>query len=127
MKLCIPSTGDGGLDAGVSAHFGRAPTFTMYDTESESVKVVENGGTHRGGSESPPVLVAREGADVLVCGNLGRKAVDRFQENGIEVYSNATGTVREAIRAWDAGRLTDATEVDDPCGHDDHEHGHAHH
>jgi predicted Fe-Mo cluster-binding NifX family protein len=126
MKLCIPSLGEGGLDADVSPHFGRAPTFTMYETETEAVEVVENDGKHRGGSEAPPVLIAREGADALVCANLGRKAVDRFCANDIEVYSNAAGTVREAIQAWEAGELTDATTEDEPCGHDDHGHEHGH-
>ncbi|MFW6265662.1 MAG: NifB/NifX family molybdenum-iron cluster-binding protein [Halanaeroarchaeum sp.] len=124
MYVCIPSLGDGGLEADVSAHFGRAPTFTVYDTDAETAHVVDNRGEHHGGHRSPPDAIADTGADVLVCGNLGRKAVDRFDDHGIDVYRGAEGTVAEALERWEAGDLDEAQPGDD-CGHD-HGHGGGH-
>ena len=130
MKVCIPTLDSGGLEAEVSPHFGRAPTFTLYDTEEESLSVFENGGEHHGGNRSPPNAIAETGADVLVCGNLGRKAVDRFDEMGITVYRGAEGTVENALSRWDADDLKEAQPGED-CGHDhghgaNHDHGDGH-
>jgi len=128
MKLCIPSTGEGGLDATVSPHFGRAQTYTLYDTETETVDVVANDGQHHGGGRHPPDIIADAGADVLLCGNLGRKAVSRFDDHGIDVFCDASGSVRDAIEAWEADAL-DRASADTACsGHhgDGHGHGHGH-
>lgn len=132
MKLCIPSTADGGLDAEVSPHFGRAETYTLYDTETETVDAIDNDGQHHGGGRHPPDIIAETGADVLLCGNLGRKAVSRFDDHGIDVFCDAEGPVQEAIEAWEDDALNPASE-DSACsghqrgGHEhshDHEHGH---
>jgi len=114
----------------VSEHFGRAPTFTVYGTDAEESWVVSNQGEHHGGSASPPNLIADTGADVLVCGNLGRKAVDRFDDLDITVYRGAEGTVETAIQRWQADEFDEA-QPGEGCGHDhghgDHDHdNHAH-
>jgi predicted Fe-Mo cluster-binding NifX family protein len=46
----------------------------------------------------------------MIAGNLGPRAVELFQQSGIEVFTCATGTVREAIEDWKAGMLTVADE-----------------
>lgn len=125
--ICVPSHDDGSLDAPVSQHFGRAPNFTIYDTETDSVDVIENHGQHHGGGRSPPAIIAETGADVLLCGNLGRKAVDRFDAMDIDVYCDADGTVAEAIEQFEAGALEMATPDGSHCeGHDGDGHGHSH-
>ncbi|MFT4889323.1 MAG: putative Fe-Mo cluster-binding NifX family protein [Halobacteriales archaeon] len=130
MKLCIPSTADGGLDATVSPHFGRAATYTVYDTEAGSTEVIDNDGKHHGGGRSPPEIIAETGADVVLCGNLGRKAVSRFEDLGIDAFCDASGTVRDAIEAWEADALASASAAN-ACGGghgdgDGHDHGHGH-
>ena len=42
MKLCIPTMGDRGMEEMVGEHFGRVPTYTLVDTETGDVKVVQN-------------------------------------------------------------------------------------
>ena len=128
MKVCIPSMGDGGPNAQVSTHFGRSPNFTLYDTDEDSVEVINNDGKHHGtGDKLPPEIIAESGADVLLCGSLGRKAVDRFAAMDIDVYCGAQGTVRDAIDQMEAGELEAALPGGDYCGHDhEHEHGHSH-
>jgi len=119
---------DGGLEARTSAHFGRAPNFSFYDPEEGTIDVVSNDGQHHGGSRSPPNIIAENGATVLVCENLGRKAVDRFQSLGVDVYCGSVSTVREAIEKWEADELEEAVPGGEYCGHDHGEgHGHDHH
>ena len=42
MKICMPTMGNGGLDGRVGEHFGRVPTYTIVDLETNNVKVVPN-------------------------------------------------------------------------------------
>lgn len=127
MKVCVPSLDDGRLDADVSPHFGRAPNYTVYDADENAVEVHENDGKHHGGNQSPPQIVAATGADVLVCGNLGQKAVERFDAMDIDVYCGSEGTVGEAIDQFEADELEEALPGGDHCGgHGDHDHDHDH-
>jgi predicted Fe-Mo cluster-binding NifX family protein len=109
MKLCIPTTDSGGLDDTVCDHFGRAPTFTVVDTETDEVLVVKNRSEHMGGLGKPPEHIAKTGAEVLICSGLGPRAIDMLVEFNIKVFVGATGTVKDAIDMWKDGKLTSAT------------------
>ncbi|MFP3871471.1 MAG: NifB/NifX family molybdenum-iron cluster-binding protein [Candidatus Aenigmatarchaeota archaeon] len=109
MKIALPTAGKKGKDEKISHHFGRCKTFTIYYLEKDEVKVIENRGTHRGGNMSPPELLAEEGVDLMICSNLGRKAVDLFEELGIEVYRGAGNTVKDALEAWENDELEEAS------------------
>ena len=105
MKIAIPSSDASGLDSRVFPHFGRCPFYTLVDTESGKVGILPNTSMHFGGSKSPPELLLDEGVTVLVCKDLGEKAVSLFQDAGIDVYIGARGVVKEAIEAWKRGEL----------------------
>ena len=111
MKLCIPTLGNGGLDDFVSEHFGRAPTFTIVDIAKNEVKTVQNSGEHFGGMSVAPELIAEASVEVVLCGGLGPRAISAFEQLGIEVHVGASGTVSEAISAFQAGRLTEASDA----------------
>ena len=49
MKICVPTMDNGGYDDLVCEHFGRAPTFTVIDLDSDQVQVVKNRSEHMGG------------------------------------------------------------------------------
>jgi predicted Fe-Mo cluster-binding NifX family protein len=127
MKICVPTMGDNGLDDVVGEHFGRVPTYTIVDLDTNEVKVVPNTSEHLGGVGHPPEIMAREGVDVLLCRGLGRRAITMFNEACIAVYVGASGTVKDAINAFQQGRLHKAS-IDDACGqhafHDEHHHEH---
>lgn len=125
MKVCVPSLGEEGLDDGVSQHFGRAPAYTVYDTDVDTVDVHENDSDHRGGSGSPPQTVVETGADALVCSHLGQRAIDRFHAMEFPVYCGADGTVRDAIERFQSDDLERARPGSDNCGggHGDGGHG----
>jgi len=110
VNVCVPTLGQGGLDDYVSDHFGRAPTFTIVDLKTGEVKVIPNTSIHMGGSGYPPEIMREHGVDVMLCSGIGPRAIKMFEQFGIEVYVGATGTVREAIEAWKAGKLQEATD-----------------
>ena len=112
MKICIPTNGKDGLEDSVGEHFGRVPTYTIVDLETNDVKVVSNTSEHGGGSGYPPEIMAKEGVDVMVCSGLGRRAISMFEQMGIDVYIGASGTVRDVVAAFKQGTLQKASEGD---------------
>jgi len=105
MRLCVPTMEDGGLDGLVCDHFGRAPTFTVIDLDSNEVQVVKNRSEHMGGLGKPPEHVAKTGAKIMICSGLGPKAIDMLQSLGIQVFVGATGTVKDSVQMWRDGKL----------------------
>ena len=121
--LCIPTDGPGGLDDRVGEHFGRVPAYTMVDTETGDVRVVENTSEHAGGVGLPAEILANLGIDVLLCQGAGRRALQILSEKGIQVCVGVSGTVREAVDAWKTNALTPAGEGDACQQHAFHDHG----
>jgi len=52
-KICVPTAGRGGREDAVGEHFGRVPSYTIFDTETQQVNVVDNTSEHAGGSGLP--------------------------------------------------------------------------
>jgi len=122
-KVCVPTAGPGGLDDRVGEHFGRVPTYTIVDTDSGGVEIVDNTSEHAGGRGLPADILAGLGIDVLLCQGAGRRALGILANKGIEVCVGITGNVRDAVEAWNGGRLTRASG-DDACQrHEFHDHG----
>ncbi|MFW6121851.1 MAG: NifB/NifX family molybdenum-iron cluster-binding protein [Petrotogales bacterium] len=115
MKICIPTMGNNGLDDVVGEHFGRVPTYTIVDIDTNNVQVIPNTSHHMGGHGDPPEIMAREGVNVMVCQGLGRRAISMFEGIGITVYIGASGTVRDVISAFKQEKLKKASESDG-CG-----------
>lgn len=110
MRIGIPTLGDSGLEERVSDHFGRAPTFTVVDTESGEVEVLPNTSEHGGGSGKPPTLMRENDVEAMLCSNLGPRAINMFEELGIEVFIGAEGTVEETLKKWENNQLEEATD-----------------
>lgn len=114
MRIAVPTNGKRGLKEDVGEHFGRVPTYTLVDTESGVVEVIDNTSHHMGGAGYPPELLAEKNVDILLCKSLGRRAIDMFSEKNIEVYCGAEGDVENAIRQLKNNELVSATESG-PC------------
>lgn len=122
MKVSIPTKDENGLEGVVEPHFGKAPTYTIIDTETNQVTVIPNTSEHMGGTGLPPEYLHENGVDIMLCGGLGFKAVNMFESYGIKVFVGAGCTVRDTFEAWKAGKLQNAT-AENSCsehGHDDH-------
>lgn len=111
-----------GMDAVVSDHFGKAPSYTLVDSETMEVKVFVNESDHNGGKGSPPEHISRYGAQVVLAAGAGAGAINKLNEYGIKVYLGSKGTVREAVDSWKAGMLKEA-DAKSACAH----HGSHHH
>jgi predicted Fe-Mo cluster-binding NifX family protein len=122
MRVSIPTRDEKGLEGVVEQHFGKAPTYTIIDTETEEVTVIPNDSEHTGGVGLPPEYLHKNGVNIMLCGGLGLKAVRMFESYGINVFVGAGGTVKDTFEAWKAGKLQNAT-VENSCSeHKEHHH-----
>ncbi|MDO5836574.1 MAG: NifB/NifX family molybdenum-iron cluster-binding protein [Methanobacterium sp.] len=122
VVVCVPSLDQGGLKGNISQHLGKTPYFVLIKWENDQIEnfqILESKAKHVGGNMTPGEFIAGSGANTVLCGNLGPKAVQMLQRAGIEVFVGASGTVIEALQSWAEGKLKLAN-VDIACseGHD---------
>ena len=108
MTLCIPVTTSQGLASEVSAHFGSAPFFLLFDDTLETPTVVENPNrVHAQGQCNPLAALDGKTVQAVITGGIGRGALLKLQAAGIRVYRGAAPTAGEAIAQFKAGTLTE--------------------
>lgn len=114
MKVVVTSNGQG-LDAPASPVFGRSPWYVLVDTDTMEVETMENPavGAASGAGIQAAQFVLERGAEAVVSGSVGPNAFEVFRSAEIPVYVFEDGTVRDAIDAWQAGRLP---QVGGPTG-----------
>jgi predicted Fe-Mo cluster-binding NifX family protein len=111
MNICVPILENQGFNSPVSSHFGKAAFFAIVDDETNTINCIPNTGQHHGGAVTPAQVLEQAGADVVLCGGLGVRAVRLFEQHRIHVYCDASGTVAEALAAYRAGTLPEATDA----------------
>lgn len=117
MKLCIPVAADEGMKSQVFGHFGSAPVFALHDTDADQTTFIDNAeAEHAHGACNPLQTVGERGADAILVGGIGARAVAKLSEVGIKVYRAPEGTLAHALDEWRAGRLAEIT-ADDACSH----------
>jgi len=114
MRIAVSADDNNGLDSVVSPHFGRCPYYILVDLEGQEVRqvnTVENPyyGQHQPGQV--PGLIHSQGANVMLTGGMGRRAIAFFQQYGIQAVTGASGTVRHALEQYLGGGLQGAA----PC------------
>lgn len=115
--ICVPSIDGNGLKGTVSQHLGKTPYFVLVNYEDDKiqgVQVLEIKGKHRGGHVTPGEFISTSGAQTLLCGNLGPKAIQMLQKAGINIYVGASGNVIDAVYDWSEGNLKEAS-LDSAC------------
>ena len=112
MRICIPTETNEGKSAQVYGHFGSAPYFTIYDTENESIEVVNNANEHHShGTCHPMGALTGKSVDAVVCGGMGANALQKLNEAGIKVYVAASGTLEEIIKKYKEDKLEEITAL----------------
>jgi predicted Fe-Mo cluster-binding NifX family protein len=120
MRIAISADGSNGLDSVVSAHFGRCPYYILVDVDGREisrVSVVENPyyGQHQPGQV--PGFIKSQGANVMLAGGMGRRAIGFFQQYGIQPVTGTFGTVRRALEQYLDGALQGAAPCRESIAH----------
>ncbi len=106
MKIGISSDGEN-LDSFLDLRFGRCRYFVIYDTESNEVKVVENGGqSSKGGAGiAAAQQLIDENVDVVITGNLGPNAFELIEKANIKVFKSESILLKSVIEKYKNGEL----------------------
>jgi len=120
MKIAVTAENNNGLDSLVAQHFGHAPYFILVNVENGEVSGVQglvnpfiNG--HAPGQV--PGFIKEQGADVMLSGGMGGRAIEFFAQVGIKAATGASGTVRQTLENYLGGALKDAAPCDESVAH----------
>jgi len=121
MRVVVSSDDNNGLDSVVSPHFGRCPYYVLVDFEGREVKHVSTVANpyydhHQQGQV--PGFIRSQGADVMLTGGMGRRALALFEQYGVEAVTGASGTARHALEGYLGGKLRGAAPCGKSTGHD---------
>ncbi len=107
MKIAVSSQ-DSSLDSLVDPRFGRTSGFVLYDTETGHTSLLNNSnqqGLAQGAGIQTAQMITDAGADILITGQIGPKAMQALSQTNIKIFACSGGTVNEAIQAFQANRL----------------------
>jgi predicted Fe-Mo cluster-binding NifX family protein len=123
MRIAVSTDNKNGLDSVVSPHFGRCPYFVLVDVDDHDVGEVRGVDNPYFAQHQPgqvPAFINSLGANVMLTGGMGGRAIMFFQQFGIEGVTGAYGTVRQSLERYLGGQLKGAA----PCKEsEDHGHG----
>jgi len=123
MRIAVTATTDEVLQAPVAQHFGHAPHFVLVDVVDGEVHAAESVANPYLEGHQPgqiPQFLGEQGADVVLSGGMGGRAIGFFEQFGIAAVSGATGTVADSVADYLGGRVAGA----EPCAQSV-AHGHA--
>lgn len=92
MKFAIPLA-----EGKLTAHFGHCQEFALVGVEDNQIKTRE---TLVPPPHEPGVLprwLHEQGANVIIAGGMGARALDLFVQNGIKVLTGAPSLTPEAL------------------------------
>jgi predicted Fe-Mo cluster-binding NifX family protein len=119
MKVAVSANGDN-LEAAIDERFGRCPYFIIVDTDDMRFEALSNPNADLSSSAGiqSAGLVASRGVEAVITGNCGPKAMQVFAETNIAVVLNQHGVVRQAVDAFQSGKITpsDPKPIADPSG-----------
>ena len=108
LKIAITSKGKD-LDSPMDPRFGRAAYILIVDTHNHELEVLnnsENVNAFKGAGIQAAVMVSDRGAKVLLTGYCGPNAFKTLNAAGVKVANDVTGTIRDAVVAYNAGKVS---------------------
>ena len=103
-------------------HFGHTEQFKLYDVSDGVITATQVVNTNGSGHGALAGFLKTMEADALICGGIGRGAVNALAEAGVKLYPGVSGPADEAAAALAAGELR--FDPDARCDHHDHGEGH---
>ena len=111
MKIAVTATG-ATLELPLDPRFGRCPYFLIVETDDLNFEPVANPNVSRdsGAGIQAAQLLANLGVRLVVTGNCGPNAYQTLTASGIDVIVGCSGTVRNVIEEFKAGRYSTAQQ-----------------
>ncbi|MCD6451106.1 MAG: NifB/NifX family molybdenum-iron cluster-binding protein [Acidobacteria bacterium] len=111
-KIAVAISSDEGLESPVSLHFGRCPYYLLAEVEGEDIaksSIIRNPFYHAHAPGVVPQFIKEQGAEVIIAGGMGGRAIDIFLSLGIEPVTGASGRAVDAISLYLKGGLKGAS------------------
>lgn len=106
MIIAIPVIENKGENSQISEHFGHAPFFAFYNTETKELTIEKNSLEEHGPGDIPRYLHSKN-VNVIIVRGIGNRAIDFFNQLGIEVIRGASGTIKDLINAYLENKIED--------------------
>lgn len=120
MKICFPVQKDDGIESAVYNHFGSAPMFVIFDTDTSERSIINNRDQHHlHGACNPMKALDNQMVDAIVVGGIGAGALSRLNQMGIIVHRALAATIRENMSMLAAQALPALTLQGCCGGHSD--------
>ncbi|MBU0665252.1 MAG: NifB/NifX family molybdenum-iron cluster-binding protein [Proteobacteria bacterium] len=117
MKIVVSATGME-LDSSVDPRFGRAAFLLIVDSDTGAIlEAIDNSmgrDAAQGAGISAAALVADKGVKAILTGRVGPKAMPVVEKAGIQVVSDVSGMVREAVEKFRLGSQAQASASSPP-------------
>lgn len=114
MRIIIPVSDEGGLNAQLSRHFGRAPYLAVVDLDESGRiskhKTAPNVGGRFGGSGRRADSILQFEPNAIIVYDMGPRGLSIFQNAGVAVLRTGARIVREAVAAYNRNELEELTE-----------------
>ncbi len=105
MKIAVPVNNNQGLASEIAEHFGRCSNYLFLNEQGEIIEIIDNSSEHHGGQGTPPELIKKYGAEILLCRGIGIKAIELCNQLGIQVYAYPAKEVKEIFNLWRNNKL----------------------
>jgi predicted Fe-Mo cluster-binding NifX family protein len=114
MKIAVSAT-HRSLEADVDPRFGRCMCFVIVETEDNEIKghkEISNEAIQatRGAGVQAAQIVANEGAEVVITGNIGPNAFNVLSQTGIKIVTGVSGKVSEVVKKYLKGELKETIQ-----------------
>ena len=112
MKIAMPVMYvSENLECRLCDHFGSAPYFAVFDTDTEELTVIANSNEeHVHGACNPLAVLANSKVNSVIVRGIGGGAVARLKEALIPVFRTSAETVEGALEEMRADRLMAMTD-----------------
>jgi len=117
MKIAVSATGPS-LDVQVEPRFGRCQYFIIINPDTMEFEVVNNSGAMAGGGVgiSTAQMIVGKGVDAILTGHCGPNAFQVLTTAGVNVTTDVSGTVQDAVRDYKEGKYRASSQPNVP-GH----------
>ena len=112
MKIAVTSKNNN-LDSDLDPRFGRCSYFLIVETETMSFEPISNESAMASGGAGIQAAqtVAKHGVKAIITGNIGPNAFQTLSAAGIKVFTETSGSVKEAVEKFNKDQLN---EIENP-------------
>lgn len=109
IRIAFASNNKNDVESDIAQHFGRCPFYTFIDVKNKSIKnvlVIENPYFNNHETGIIPEFIKENKVNIIVSGGMGKKAVEIFLKNNINVVTGISGKIEDALKLYFKNKLS---------------------